>query len=114
MICKICGKSFETSKDLTKHLIQEHAYKIAQIYSYYGYSFESGEATCPICGRAFTMTKRQMDGFKKNPNKSIGCCISCSKSVIMVTHGSPLANPEIYNICRHVCHLTVSVYKVSS
>ena len=42
------------------------------------------------------MTKRQIDGFKKNPSKSIGCCTSCSKSIIMVTHGSPLANPEIY------------------
>ena len=96
IICKICSKEFETTKELTKHLIVEHDYTIAQVYEYFNYSFESGGATCPVCGKEFIMTKRQIEGFKKNSNKSIGCCVACSKSIIILTHGSPLANPEIY------------------
>ena len=97
MICKICNKEFDNVKELSKHLVDEHNLSTAQLYEYYGYSFETGKATCPVCGKEFVMTKRQMDGFKKKPNKSIGCCAYCSKSLIMITHGSPLANPEIYN-----------------
>lgn len=94
--CKICNKEFENIKELSKHLVKEHEFTAEKIYNYYGYSFETGNAVCPICGKEFVMTKRQIDGFKKNPNKSIGCCTSCSKALIMIIHGSPLANPEIY------------------
>lgn len=94
--CSICNKEFETYKELSKHLVQEHSFSTTRLYDYYNYSFETGEAVCPNCGKEFTMTKRQIDGYKKNPNKSIGCCTSCSKSIIMITHGSPLSNPETY------------------
>ena len=94
--CNICNKEFETYKELSKHLVQEHSLNTIELYNYYSYSFETGEAVCPNCGKEFIMTKRQIDGYKKNPNKSIGCCTSCSKSIIMITHGSPLSNPEIY------------------
>ena len=94
--CKICNKEFENIKELSKHLVKEHEFTAEKIYNYYGYSFETGSAICPVCGKEFTMTKRQIDGFKKNPNKSIGCCTSCSKALIIITHGSPLANPETY------------------
>lgn len=94
--CKICNKEFSTVKELSKHLLEEHSYSVSQLYDYYDFSFETGEAICPVCGNRFTMTKRQMDGYKKNPDKCIGCCSTCSKSMIMLTHGSPLANPEIY------------------
>lgn len=95
-ICKICNKKFNDIKELSKHLLREHFYSVPQLYDYYNFSFETKEATCPICGTRFIMTKRQIDGFKKNPEKSIGCCASCSKALIMITHGSPLANPKIY------------------
>lgn len=94
-ICKICNNTFNEIKELSKHLTKEHGFSASQLYDYYNYSFETGEAMCPICGSSFTMTKRQMDGFKKNPNKSIGCCTKCSKAVIMITHDIPLANPEV-------------------
>ena len=94
--CRICDKEFDNIKELTKHLINEHKYSLEQVYSYYNYSFENGKAVCPVCGKEFIMTKRQISGFKKNKNKSIGCCTACSKSIIMMSHGSPLANPEIY------------------
>lgn len=96
VVCKICNKEFESAKEVSKHLVEEHNFTTEQLYNYYNYSFETGKAICPICGKEFIMTKRQIDGFKKNPNKSIGCCTSCSKAVIIVTHGSPLANPETY------------------
>ena len=96
VVCKICTKEFEDIKELSKHLVKEHEFTAQKIYDYYGFSFETGEAICPICGKDFVMTKRQIHGFKKNPNKSIGCCTSCSKALIIVTHGSPLANPETY------------------
>ena len=96
VVCKICYKEFESVKEVSKHLVEEHKFSTEQLYNYYNYSFETGKAMCPICGKEFIMTKRQIGGFKKNPNKSIGCCTSCSKAVIMVTHGSPLANPETY------------------
>ena len=95
-ICKICNKEFESTKDLSLHLCREHNFNAEKLYEYFEYSFETGKARCPVCGKEFIMTKRQIDGFKKNPNKSVGCCTSCSKSLIMMTHGSPLANPEIY------------------
>ena len=95
-ICRICNKEFESVKELSKHLVKEHNFNANDIYEYYNYSFETGRATCPVCGKEFVMTKRQMDKYKKNPNSSIGCCASCSKSLIIITHGSPLANPEIY------------------
>lgn len=94
--CNICNKEFETYKELSRHLVQEHSFNTTRLYDYYNYSFETGKAICPICGKEFIMIKRQIDGFKKNPNKSIGCCTSCSKSIIMITHGSPLSNPETY------------------
>ena len=94
--CKVCNRKFKDFKELSKHLVEEHKYNTGQLYNYYDYSFETGKAICPICGKEFIMTKRQIDGFKKKPNKSIGCCVHCSKALIMVTHGSPLANPEIY------------------
>lgn len=94
--CNICNKEFETYKELSKHLVQEHSFNTAKLYDYYNYSFETGEAVCLNCGKEFVMTKRQIDGFKRNPNKSIGCCTSCSKSIIMITHGSPLSNPKTY------------------
>ena len=97
VICKICNKELKSIKELSKHLVEEHKFTTIQLYNYYNYSFETGKAICSVCGKEFVMTKRQIDGFKKNPNKSIGCCASCSKSLIMITHGSPLANPEIYN-----------------
>ena len=96
VVCRICNKEFESIKEVSKHLVEEHKFSTEQLYNYYSYSFETGKAICPICGKEFVMTKRQMDGFKKNPSKSIGCCTSCSKQLIIVTHGSPLANPEIY------------------
>ena len=96
MTCRICNKEFNTAKELTKHLITEHNYSVPMVYEYYDFSFDTGEAVCPVCGKKFVMTKRQMDGFKKNSNKCIGCCTACSKSMIMLTHGSPLAVPEIY------------------
>ena len=96
MICNLCNKEFSTIKELTKHLVEEHKYTLAQVYEHFKYSFETGSAICPVCGNEFIMTKRQIQGFKKNPNKSIGCCVACSKSLIMISHGSPLANPEIY------------------
>ena len=95
-VCKICNKEFESTKDLSLHLCREHNFNAEKLYEYFEYSFETGKARCPVCGKEFIMTKRQIDGFKKNPNKSVGCCTSCSKSLIMITHGSPLANPEIY------------------
>lgn len=94
--CNICNKEFETYKELSRHLVQEHSFSTTELYNYYNYSFETGKAVCPNCGKKFTMTKRQIDGYKENPNKSIGCCTSCSKSIIMITHGSPLSNPKIY------------------
>lgn len=93
--CTICSKEFESFKELSKHLIKEHEFNAEELYKYYNYSFETGKATCPVCGKEFVMSKLQIKGFKKNPNKSIGCCISCSKSVIMLTHGSPLADPKV-------------------
>ncbi len=97
MNCRICNKEFENYKDLTKHLVKDHNFKTSRIYEYYNYSFETGNAICPICGKEFIMTERQIKGFKKDCSKSIGCCTSCSKSLIIITHGSPLANPDIYN-----------------
>lgn len=94
--CRICAQNFESIKELTKHLFTFHKYSLTHVYEYFNFSFETLEATCPICGKNFVMTKRQVNGFKKNPNKSIGCCTFCSKSLIIVSHGSPLANPEIY------------------
>ena len=96
MLCNLCNKEFDSIKNLTKHLVSEHNYTLSQVYSYYSYSFTTGEAQCPVCGNKFVMTKRQINGFKKNPNKSIGCCTACSKSIIMISHGSPLADPEVY------------------
>lgn len=100
VVCKICNKEFESIKEVSKHLVEEHKFSTEQLYSYYNFSFETGSAICPICGKEFVMTKRQIDGFKKNHSKSIGCCTSCSKRLIIVTHGSPLTNPEVYKKTR--------------
>lgn len=99
--CTICNKEFESFKELSKHLIKEHGFNAEELYKYYNYSFETGKATCPVCGKEFVMSKLQIKGFKKNPNKSIGCCISCSKSIIMLTHGSPLADPKVQQKIRN-------------
>ena len=99
--CTICNKEFESFKELSKHLIKEHEFNAEELYKYYNYSFETGGATCPVCGKEFVMSKLQIKGFKKNPNKSIGCCISCSKSIIMLTHGSPLADPKVQQKIRN-------------
>ena len=96
IICKICRKKLESAKELSLHLCREHDFNAEKLYDYLNFSFETGKAVCPVCGKEFIMTKRQINGFKKNPEKSIGCCASCSKSLIIITHGSPLANPEIY------------------
>ena len=113
IICKICKEEFESVKELSKHLVNCHKFDAKKLYEYYNYSFETGEAMCPVCGKKFIMTKAQIKGFKKNPNKSIGCCISCSKSVIMITHGSPLTNPEVQQKIRNTVKEKYGVEHIS-
>ena len=57
LTCKLCKREFKEDKDLLTHLAKEHNFRSNQVYEYYDYSFESGEATCPVCGKKFIMTK---------------------------------------------------------
>ena len=95
MNCNICNKEFDTFKELTKHLIDDHKYGIHDIYKYYEYSFESRRATCPICGTSFKITPKQAWKYKSNPRAFIGCHKECSIQLRAWVCGSPFAKKEV-------------------
>jgi uncharacterized C2H2 Zn-finger protein len=89
LTCKLCKKEFKEDRDLLIHLAKEHDFLSNQVYEYYNYSFETGEATCPVCGKKFIMTKRQIKNYKKGNSKAIGCCAKCSRTFIELVYGNP-------------------------
>ena len=95
MKCKICNLEFKESKELLRHLIKLHGYNLEQIYLYFNYSFETREATCPICGKKFTISKEQLRKYKKGISKGIGCSSSCSITLFLLVNGSPLLNDKV-------------------
>ena len=95
MKCKICNKNFNNYLELTSHLVREHEYKSEDLYKYFKYSFETGEATCPVCGNEFTLSWRQKDTYKKGKSKGIGCSLKCSNKIIELIYGNPSCRPEV-------------------
>ena len=95
MQCKICNKEFQTFKELTTHLVKEHNYKADDLYNYYGYSFETREATCPICGKKFIMEWRQVKKHKEGTGRGITCGRACSSAFMNLVYGNPSCRPEV-------------------
>ncbi len=95
MQCKICNKEFQTFKELTTHLVKEHNYKTDDLYNYYGYSFETREATCPICGKKFIMEWRQVKKHKEGTGRGITCGRACSSAFMNLVYGNPSCRPEV-------------------
>ena len=97
MNCPVCNKNFESYKELSKHLVEEHKYTINDLYTFFNYSFKDRIATCPICGSTFKITPSQAWKHKVNPNKYIGCCKQCSIQIRFLYVKSPFANKEVRN-----------------
>ena len=95
MICNICKKEFKSIDKLTEHLVKEHNCKSEDLYVYFNYSFETGEAMCPLCGHKFVMTKRQIKSHAKGISKAIGCCAKCSRDLIFLIYGNPSTRQEV-------------------
>lgn len=89
MICKVCNKKFENIKNLTEHLVKEHNFSSEELYEYYDYSFETGEAICPICNNKFIMSWRQKKNHEKGISKAIGCSAKCSRQLLEIIYGNP-------------------------
>ena len=100
MNCKICKKKFQSTRELTIHLIKDHNYGVEDLYNYYEYSFASKKAICPICGKKFEMSADQLRKYKKGLSKGIGCCGSCSHSLVGLVHGSPLKDKSVREKCK--------------
>ncbi len=94
-ICKECQEYFETYKDLTKHLKEDHRFSAEQIYSYYNYSFETKEATCPICGSKFELSSRQIKRYLEGKSRGIACKKLCSMAFMNMIYGNPSSRPEV-------------------
>lgn len=95
MNCQICKKEFSTYKELTKHLVEDHNYSTEDIYKYFNYIFEDKEAFCPICGKEFKMSPKQLRKHRKGLVVFIGCCNSCSATLRALFRGSPFSNQEV-------------------
>ena len=95
MKCKICNKEFQSFLELTIHLVKDHSYKADDLYKYYEYSFETKEATCPICGKKFKMEGRQVKKYKEGTSKGITCGRSCSSTFMNLVYGNPSCRPEV-------------------
>lgn len=95
MICNICKKEFKSIDKLAEHLVKEHSYKSDDLYAYFNYSFETGEAMCPLCGHEFIMTKRQIKNHAKGISKAIGCCAKCSRNLLFLIYGNPSTRQEV-------------------
>lgn len=95
MKCKICNKEFGSFKDLTTHLVKEHEYNAEQIYMYYTYSFETKEATCPICGEKFTMSWRQLKKHKDGTGRGITCGRKCAAVFMNLVYGNPSCREDV-------------------
>lgn len=95
MNCEICNKKITSFKELTTHLMKGHNLSIKEVYDYFGYSFVTRKATCPICGTTFKITPKQAWKFKNDETTSIGCCKNCSLQIRSLTHESPFANKEV-------------------
>ena len=95
MNCNICNKEFDSFKELTRHLIKEHNYTTEDIYKYFNYSFEEKRAYCPICGKEFKMSLKQLRKHKKGLNVFIGCCSSCSASFRSLVQGSSFSREDV-------------------
>lgn len=93
--CKKCNKKFESGKELVSHLVREHLFTLENVYEYFSYSFETGGATCPICGTNFKISSKQKWKHKKGISKGIGCCLHCSRVLLMIFEGSPFSKPEV-------------------
>ena len=95
MKCKICSKEFQNFLELTTHLVKEHNYKADDLYRYYEYSFETKEATCPICGKKFKMEGRQVKKYKEGTGRGITCGRKCSAAFMNLVYGNPSCRPEV-------------------
>lgn len=95
MKCKICNKEFSIFNDLTTHLVKEHKYNAEQIYMYYDYSFETKEATCPICGEKFTISWRQLKKHKDGTGKGITCGRKCAAVFMNLVYGNPSCRDDV-------------------
>ena len=95
MNCNICNKEFDSFKELTRHLIKEHSYTTDDIYKYFNYSFEEKRAYCPICGKEFKMSPKQLRKHRKGLNVFIGCCSSCSASFRSLVQGSSFSREDV-------------------
>ena len=95
MNCKVCNKDFSSFFELTTHLVKDHNYKANDLYKYYEYSFETRKATCPICGKEFTMEKRQIKKYKDGTGRGITCGRSCSSAFMNLVYGNPSCRPEV-------------------
>ena len=89
MNCKICNKELKNFEEIANHLVKDHKYNAEDFYKLYNYSFETGVATCPICGKEFVMTKRQINSHEKGKSKAIGCCKKCSMRLFNILYGNP-------------------------
>lgn len=95
MRCKICSREFQSFRELTKHLVKEHDYKAEDLYKYYEYSFETKEATCPICGKKFIMSWRQLKKYKDGTGRGITCGRACASVFMNLVYGNPSCRPEV-------------------
>lgn len=95
MNCKLCNKEFSNYRELTNHLVKDHKYTAEQLYEYYSYSFETKEATCPICGKKFTMEWRQIKKHKDGISKAITCGRTCSSVFMNLLYENPSRRPEV-------------------
>ena len=95
MRCKTCNKEFQSFRELTEHLVKEHDYKAEDLYKYYEYSFETKEVTCPICGKKFTMSWRQLKKHKDGTGRGITCGRKCASAFMNLVYENPSCRPEV-------------------
>lgn len=77
LVCPECSQVFIDYYEFSRHLVQDHAYSILQLYSIYGNSNTKVDQICPICGKSYIIGKYSYRKYKWKSDLLLGCSSSC-------------------------------------